>query len=102
MATEPTPPSNRSWREITARAAAEAPPEIDVRFSVRRRIEFEPTPAPAPGILDGIAGLVSGFRGAAATCAAVVVLALLGWQALPAVRDLAFALQIQNELLTGL
>ncbi len=106
MDTEPTPRSNSSWQEITARANAEAPPEIDVRLAVRRRIESElaqtPVPAANAGILDAIAAYFTGIRSAVTTFAAITVLILLGWRTVPLIHDVAIAVQLESDLLTGL
>lgn len=106
MDTKPTPRSSKSWPEISARAAAEVPPEIDVRLAVRRRIESElartQSPPATTNVLDALTSVFSGFRGVAATCAAIAAFALLGWQTFPIVRDLSIALQIQNDLLADL
>ena len=93
--------SNSSWDDLARRAAAEYPqPDIDARFSVRRQIEAEALTRHHESInlLDEIATIARGRWGV--TAAAVVI--LLVWQFTPAVRELAFALELQSQLLTGL
>jgi hypothetical protein len=93
--------SNSSWDDLARRAAAEHPqPDIDVRFSVRRQIEAEASSRHRESfnLLDEIATIARGRWGV--TAAAAVV--LLVWQISPAVRELAFALELQSQLFAGL
>jgi anti-sigma-K factor RskA len=93
--------SNKSWDDLARRAAAEHPqPDIDVRFSVRRQIEAEASTRhrESSNLLDEIA-TITRARWAVPAAAAVI---LLVWQFTPTVRELAFALELQSQLLTGL
>ena len=101
MDTQLTPPPNESWQNLVNRAAAEAPPEIDIRFSLRQKIDSElarkPPQATAPGILDELASLVQ-YRWSLSTTAATI---LLVWQFFPAIREVVIAFQFQSQLLAG-
>lgn len=96
-----TPPSSNSWQDLARRAAAESPPDIDVRALVRSHLEMERTrlPQAAPDIFDDIAALTRGWWAASAWGTAAV---LLVWQIIPALREIAFAIQLHGQLLAGL
>jgi hypothetical protein len=103
MGIPPKPTSSKPWQDLVRQSVAEAPPEIDVRFSVRSRIESErlgnQVPREPRGVLDDMMELVR-FRSVWAAVAAIAI--LLGWQMVPELRELYFAIQLQGELLAGL
>ncbi len=103
MDTPPKSTSSKSWQDLVRQSASEVPPEIDVRFSVRNRLESERSGdlvrREPRGILDDMMELVR-FRSVWAVVAAIAI--LLGWQMVPELRELYFAIQLQGELLAGL
>lgn len=98
--------TDKSWETLTARAAAERPqPAIDVSLAVRKQIESEPSRRPAAvsgGILNDLTDLLHGVRGIPLLGGATSATLLLVWQMMPAIREVALAIELQSQLLTGL
>lgn len=97
--------TEKSWENLISRAATESPlPDIDVRHSVRKRLEAEiarPTrgPGTVAGVLHDLGSIACGPRGLSLLGAASLVVLLLVWETAPAIREVVLAINLQSQLL---
>jgi hypothetical protein len=104
---EPPPSGPKSWRELVARGHQEAPPELDVRVSVRavlaaksgREAQTLATPSDLWEDLQALARLPLLRLTLAGGSLAALVLCLAGTRALSELQDVA---QFAAPLLAGL
>ena len=95
--------NDKSWEDLVSRANAESPrPVVDVG-RIARRCLAEATVYPvretAPSLLDELAGMIRGLWGVPFAAAASAAILILAWQTEPAIRDVATAIDLQQQLL---
>ena len=100
----PTPSPEPSWGNLILRARGETPPDIDVRFDVRRRILAETlTHMPTSrDILDDVWAISCGFRGIAAFGCATLAILGFAWLSADMIGEISLAIQFQTQLISGL